>query len=193
MIKYTIGLTGLICLAACGGSSNQGSGLLASDGSFITPLEDAAIGTANFAGTNNGYVFQVGLDDARSQFLTEASLLDGTNLPSPQPSGDGEMTAAYEYAVVQGPDTDEVGLIADRQFVTGDMTLTIDFTDGTLSGSDNGLALDGTFDATGQLTGSASFEDMTGDLAGDVSSTQAVGIFNGQSVTGVFAGGFIAE
>lgn len=190
-VMYSV--TAFVCLAACSGSDSAKSGLLGSGGDFLVPLEDAAIGTANFPGTNNGYAFQVGLNSSRSQFLTEAALLDGANLPAPQMSGDAELTAAYELETFQFPVTDANGLTGTRQSVSGDMTLVLDFAQGTISGADNGLALDGTIDPTGAIVGTASFEDMSGALAGDASNTQAIGIFNGQSVTGVFAGGFIAE
>ncbi|SEW28468.1 hypothetical protein SAMN04488515_2022 [Cognatiyoonia koreensis] len=194
MKNVILGLTAVSCLAACGGNGGTtASGLLGADGSFLEPLEDARGGTANFAGTNNGYAYQVGMNASRSGFVTQAVLLDGTNLPAPSNGGTATMTAAYELETFEAPETDDVGLIGTRRSVAGDMALTVNFDSGTISGSDNGLAVSGNFNRTGTLEGTAQFEDMAGELAGDVGNTQAVGIFNGQSVTGIFAGGFVAE
>jgi len=185
----------LVTLSACAGASDTStsSGLLSAQGSFIEPLVEATGASATIPGTANGYAFQVGLNDNRSEFATQAQLLNDTNLPSPTSGSTAFMTGAYQLKSLEHPTVGVDGLTGTRLNRSGEITLQVNFDDMSVSGSDKILSLDGKFDATGQLQGTASLGNMTGDLFGDVSDDQAVGVFDGKSASGVFAGGFIVD
>ena len=91
-------------------------------------------------------------------------------------------------------------------FDRGNISLTADFNAGTLTGSGTGLDLgsfslllngnqlsvDGTLNGTA-LSGTVTYDGVTGPLQGLVGSDEAIGAFHGHNDSQLFAGGFIAN
>lgn len=198
-MRHFILITGTVLgLSACSttNSVTQAS-LVTDDGTFLAPLVDAQPGTDRTDGTNNGYAFQVGFNQNRSGLESQAVLLNDISLPRPSVGGTTAMSGTYQLATLTDPVTNGGGLTATPGQQSGNITLTVDFDANTIAGSDNGLVLNGTFDADGQLAGTSSFDGMTGGIAGIVSNNTAIAIFARDATStdtrGVFAGGLIVQ
>lgn len=183
-----------LAVAACssGGTDTSQTTLLNDDGTFVTPLTDPRGSIVRQTGTENGYAFQVGYNEDRTGFETQAAMFDVDTLAAPTSGGSADMTGFYQLEALVSPvmiDGDLSGTRLTRPARA--ITLTVDFENNAVSGADGGLVLDGQFTSTGQLDGTASFQGMTGDLSGVVSDADAIGVFEGKNETGVFAGGLI--
>jgi hypothetical protein len=71
----------------------------------------------------------------------------------------------------------------------GDISLSVDFADQTIQGSDRDLTVNGEFE-DGTLSGNVNYDGISGDLRGVMGGDKAVGAFHGESSDQIFAGGF---
>jgi hypothetical protein len=193
MFKGTLALCALILLAACGGSETGPSGFLSSSGGFDTQLDNAKGGSFSSDETGNGYSYEVGVLPDGSGFGANAALLPSIKLTQAPSSGSAAMIGEFHVKTLQNGVRTGGTLAGTSLDRTRPITMNVDFRHRTLSGAADGLAVSGRFNKNGELTGTATFSDMSGSMAGGVGATEAIGVFEGSGDTGVFAGGFIVD
>lgn len=123
----------------------------------------------------------------------------------PTSTGSASWNGFYNVSYLEDPVQAVTGDASNVKNVTGPINVTVDLDQLTLTGQsgDNRLAVNGTItnNGTGQntrvsngyLTGTSTFDGVTGDLAGNVASNGAIGAVAGQSLTLGYAGGFVAN
>lgn len=203
-----ITLVSCLLLTACGGLTADPTG-----SAFVTPTLAGGIfqtdgssmsgaGLSNFSG--NGYGFQVGSVDGKGLRGFSGIVQNGVVAPPPT-TGSATMTGTFKLGVIGFITSSPSSASGLATTDTGALTLVADFAKGTLTGagtgrdisssivlSGNRLSVDGQFSGTA-LTGTVSYNGVSGPLAGVVGGTEAVGAFHGHSADQVHAGGFIVN
>lgn len=195
MIRKAIGPLSFVALTACAESTTspdfQENGLQEVLGEIAYADEDAlSDGTA-------GYFLQVGLNADQTELLAEADLAAPSDLADPPVTGSAEMSGPLQLRAYVNPNSSSGSLTATGVSRTSTIDATVNFERRTLvaqSGSGAAaLTIDGVFANDGTLSGSTTYLGIAGELGGDVSGDAAVGVFEGSSSLGVYAGGFLVE
>ena len=155
--------------------------------------------------TNNGYAFDVGIapdDGIRgwTGLIPDAAV-------TAQPGGSAEMSGGFNvaWAEIISASSNNVRT-SSVQRDRGTVALVADFDAGTLRGArvprnirtptgilpENELRVPGQF-AGEALTGTVTYNGVTGPLEGIIGGNEAVGVFHGTSRQFVHAGGFIVN
>jgi hypothetical protein len=174
----------------------------ATSSGFVTPqgpfgsIENGMTQTLfglEFDADGEGYAYQSG--SVPDEGLTAVSgLLVGTNTRFWPGQGSATFSGAYEMAVVSAISLNDGTISGLQNRREGDLTLTADFAGHTLRGrSSDGLLqvrgeMDGRF-----MSGSVVYDGVVGDLQGRAGSDQAFGVFHGNNLDLIYAGGFIAD
>lgn len=157
--------------------------------------------------TGNGYGYQVGTVSGQG-LQAFAGIVPGASVAAPPASGTAQLNGRFEVAfidfiLVNGAGTSVSG---QSSLDSGTLSLTADFANGTLRGSgtgvdgrfvnislaENTLLVDGRFDGEA-LTGTVTYDGVSGPLTGLVGSNEAIGAFHGHTDGQVHAGGFIVN
>ena len=199
--SLTLLATPLFLLAACGGSSSGGAGVLVApefgaanvnnDGSIDTILINKLTGSeVNANGVGFGYVVGGYPDVLGAGGFS--GLTDATNLTGALPSGTASMQGVYRVGEIDDMAIQDGVVTGTTTQAGGLITLTADFDNATLTGNHNDLTVNGTFFGNA-LDGTVTFNGLSGDLEGQINGTRAVGAFAGGDADTVYAGGFLVD
>ena len=197
-----------LTLIACGAADQTASGFKTPDAEGelsgnISP--QVRFGNDFSAVTGNGYAYQAGaIKDAG--FQAYAGLVPGAVVEAPTNATTATMTGRFEVAFVDAILTGSETATGQGSIDSGAITLTADFAQGTLTGGGTGidggfenfflnenlLTIDGAISGT-TLSGTATYNGVSGPLQGLVGADEAIGAFHGNSDGQVHAGGFIAN
>ena len=155
--------------------------------------------------TGNTYAYAAGgIESAGLQGF--AGIVSGASVTAPPVTGSAVMTGDFEVAVLEAifvvGDQVQASGYTDR----GSLSLTADFDDRTLTGTGTGidggisnfyannnvLTVNGTFSGD-ELSGTVSYDGVSGPMTGLVGSNEAIGVFHGNDDHQVHAGGFIVN
>jgi hypothetical protein len=177
-IEMRILLVSCLGLAACGGNSAAPV--------VPVPQPNGTLETTSTGGIvrlTEGGGYRYDLTILEKTIEAKADVLPGLSITNPPATGSASMVGNFNLRVI--PD---IGAPAPQD-ITGDITLTADFDAQTLTGSGDGLGVQGTFGGT-DLGGTVSYATITGDLSGSVAADKAIGVFEGQGGKIIYAGGF---
>lgn len=176
----------LLALSACSGSPSTGPA--AFDRTDIaTPAFDGNSGTITIADLD-ALSFSNRVDPSLGLVYSAQILPGALQVPAPT-TGKAVMTGPFALRQVSGLTRTGTTYSGTARDVTGLVTLTADFGAGTLKGSGDGLAINGTL--TGDtLAGTATYAGIPAKIQGTVGATNAIGVFAGKTTTASVAGGF---
>lgn len=136
-----------------------------------------------------GYV----TDGAIPTRLAQAGVTGGKGVGTRVTNGTATYDVEWELYHMR-----DVALIDGRaQYESGigiydQITLTADFSDGTLKGARGDFAVEGRINAN-DLGGKVTYKTIEGDLEGEIGARGVIGAFAGKSKDSVFTGGFVGE
>lgn len=112
-------------------------------------------------------------------------------------SGTATLTGPWEVVGIEDivilELTDFEGRLSGQNFTNGGtITLSADFEEKTLTGSEGPLSVNGSISG-GRLSGRVTYAGDRGALGGQIGALGAVGAFHGNNDQRVFAGGFVVE
>lgn len=168
----------------------SGTAEVAADGSIETTLTELYAGQELDA-AGNGYSYVLGNYSDALGAGAFSGLTEATDLGAVPTIGIATLTGDYSVARLDGlalNDADELAWTSESK-LTEEITLTADFDAETLTGAQNDIAINGTFNS-GALAGTVTYFGLDGTLSGEIGTTQAVGSFSGGDANTVFAGGF---
>lgn len=214
-MKTLFSVAALAACAACGGSgfSTPVKSL------FVTPNADGSIQQANaFLGgattedpvisalTGNGYSIHVGISPDNG-IRGWAGVVPGAQVSAQPPSGTATMSGGFKVQSVEifNATSNDIQT-SGRFFDSGELDLVADFDAMTLTGARRPRVINtptgplaqtpinvaGTFNGT-ELSGTVTYDGVTGPLSGIIGGNEAVGVFHGNSATQLHAGGFIVN
>jgi hypothetical protein len=194
-------LAGVLPLAACSGGG--GSGAVVEDdlrfrSEIVTLNDNGTIPNQNISlrgtrgsgsdltresdGEWQGFAYQYGRVRGSRTFLGVAGIAPGTD--------PGEAATVARASYEGRYDLAHADTVVTRR--DGDIRLDADFANGTLTGSADGLEIDGRIDGT-DLSGRATFRGVSARLDGVIGTKRAVGAFAGNDDDGLLVGGIVAE
>ncbi len=141
----------------------------------------------------DGYAYVVGNQEGDG-FRAYSGILDTSAVSRVQPeSGSVTLLGTYEVASITQIDLSSTFLFGKPNRTSGNIELTADFDDNTLTGRtpSGNLRISGEFSGK-NLGGSVRYLDTAGKLTGLIDGNEAVGAFHGNDGTTIFAGGFLA-
>ncbi|SMY07916.1 hypothetical protein LOM8899_02061 [Flavimaricola marinus] len=190
---------------ALGDPTNSGFAVPSATGQLSEVQSSTAVGGSDFSSlTGNGYGYQVGSvsNDGLQGF---AGLVPGASVAPATTPGLVTMEGDFELAYIGfilAVDTEVSGSAVTDQ---GRLTMNVDFSDGSVTGSGTGidsfsnfllngnaLEIDGTLTGN-QLNGTATYNGVTGPMQGLIGSNEGIGVFQGHTDGQVHAGGFIVN
>ncbi len=206
-VRSQFSLCTVAFLAACGSSGgNEGRIVVDVDASSTLPIVSAiTIVTADgqFAGRlrnleqgfvqdtdGDGYAYRAGTSATRGA-VAEAGILPGTRV-APAPSNVVTFEGQYQLAIIDDISVTGTTLSGEIRREQGDLELVADFGRGTLSVDNGPFRVDGAI-SNGRVTGTVRYENVTGSLVGLAGADRTVGVFEGNSNTVTYAGGFVAD
>ena len=139
-----------------------------------------------------GYAYEVGVNDRNNGFAAQSGILPDTDLGAPPASGTVDMAGTFEVRTYENPRVIDEELRGDSLRRSQPITLTVDFSQGTITGAASGLSVDGEVRGS-EIGGDVTFQGIEGDLNGLVGPDDTVGAFAGETDQKVFAGGFIVS
>jgi len=180
----------LLAVSACSSDSRTHSEFQTpSNIGYLGPTLTSAVRGSDVSTSGDGYAYAVGVG-SNSDFYGYAGIVPTTTVSVPPTAGSATWSGTYKLAQITGIELPAGGLQGYTVEKTGAISLTADFTAGTLIGSGAGLTVNGTFSGS-DLSGDASYGGLNGALTGKVGTTGAVGAFHGNSGTDIYAGGFM--
>lgn len=141
----------------------------------------------------NGFAFAGGTND--SGLAGYAGIISGSTEGDIVPSGSATYDTEYTLYRVTEINLTETGFgegfVTGRPaVVNGNITLTADFDDRSLSGTSEFLSVDGRIEGT-TLSGSVTYRQVAGALDGVIGADRTVGAFHGNDKDLIYAGGFV--
>lgn len=131
-----------------------------------------------------GFAYQIGRVRNTDDFVAVAGILRENSVGGAPTVATARYTGQYNLSY------------ADRgRFeanVSGNITLTADFTNGRLTGEAGRLSIDGRINEQ-NVTGSATYRGVRATLTGQIGDSRTVGAFAGNTANAVVAGGYIAN
>ena len=208
-MRSHLALLSLVALSGCalGFGDPTDSGFATPDASGdLSRVDSGARSGSDFSAlTGNGYGNQVGAvdDDGLQGF---AGLVSGATVSAPLTTGSTTMTGDFELAVIDFIIQNGTSVTGQSTLDRGNLTLNVDFENRRVTGGGTGLdggisnivldnnvlAVDGQF-VGDALTGTVTYDGVSGPLRGLVGSNEAIGAFHGHSDNQVHAGGFIVN
>lgn len=211
MTKHILSaLAAVASLAGCGGSLTGNP----TDSAFATPSASGNLSRAtggrtgsSFSDlTGNGYGYQVGSvsNDGLQGF---AGIVPGAAVEDAPINGFAEMNGTFEVGLIDFIFQNGTQVSGQTTFDRGDITLFVDFTNNRVTGGgtglggglstnfvldNNALEVDGRIE-DGALTGTVTYDGVSGPLRGLVGANETIGAFHGHTDNQVHAGGFIAN
>ena len=173
---------------------------------FLDEVDRGARGGSDFSDeTGNGYGYQVGAvdEDGLQGF---AGLVPGASVTAAPTSGAAVMTGQFELAAIKYIITNGTSVSGQSFLDRGDVSLNVDFANGRVTGGGTGLdgglvnialdnnelIVDGRFTGD-RMTGTVTYDGVSGSLEGLAGSDEVIGSFHGHTDSALFAGGFIAN
>ncbi|MEX0287285.1 MAG: hypothetical protein AB3N23_21980 [Paracoccaceae bacterium] len=202
-------------LAACGsGTGGVGGTTTAANpvSSSVLPVSNGLVQTALSQQTNNtvsrptvGTVaYTSGLNTATGQAVAAAGISGTPNVGAARTTGTASYTTDYEYDVITNVTQSTTTIGGNRVNRAGTVQLNANFDNGTLTGGDNFLVVNGTVagstvggNVRAQYLGAPSATFSTnGALAGQIGQTGVIGTFHGtgtgaNSTSETLAGGIV--
>lgn len=159
----------------------------------ITPGTITVPGSTATITTSVGYNAITG-DPAFNAFVNPAA---GAIIPFSATGGTASYTGSYTVFAINDVTTDANNQVVGTGPVTdtGDFTAVVTLTSTpTLTGSGGGLTVNGTLDNVGFVSGTATYNGITGRIfnSAPLDATQITAAVSGGDATGGFAGGFTA-
>lgn len=184
------------------------------DSSFATPDAVGEIGRVEVfssidgadssAVTGNVYGYEVG-SVANGGLQGFAGIASGAAVSAPPPGGTVVYTGTFEVAAVDFILVNGNTVTGQGYADAGEFTLTANFETGAVTGGGTGintpfsvyhngnvLSVDGQVSGD-TLTGTATYDGVSGPMQGLVGSNEAIGVFHGHTDGQLHAGGFIAN
>jgi len=211
MLKKTItfacvGLSMAACNLTGGDISESRFATPSSSGTFSEPgrdiLRDSGLRSST---TNNLVAYNITGADFEG-FRATAGIASGASVTAPQDGGNATLSGRFDLVTMQSitESGDRISGVSFGDF--GNLTLVADFVDDTLTGSSTGfdagslntrlrnnpISVDGTISGT-TLSGTVTYNGVTGPLQGLVGGNEAIGAFHGNSDSQIHAGGFIVN
>jgi len=188
-------LVGAALVSACSGSSTTVVGGIAPGevpaSELVTLNATGTLPNRNFSTSETGGIveaaqgfrYQYGSVRGSNRFLGIAGVLPTTNPGAAPTTATATYAGNYELAHV------ERGTTTTK---SGTLSLAADFTNGTLQGNANGLAVNGTI-AGQTIGGTATYAGVSADMEGVIGRERAVAAFAGNSADALLVGGFLTE
>jgi len=193
MKKLAILFLPLLAVSACATADSR------TNSAFQTPSNIGYLGQTltnatrgnDISLTGDGYAYAVG-EEINGDFAGYAGIVPTTSVTAPPVLGSATWSGTYNLAQITGIELSTNGLQGYAASSTGAVSLTANFAAGSLIGSstDLDLTVNGTFVGS-NLSGSVSYRGLNGALTGLVGAGGAVGAFQGNSGTDLYAGGFM--
>ena len=160
-------------------------------GDLTVPLIDSDDRRGNVVGA---FAFATGREIGTGVARGYAALQPDASVTA-APSGSATYDAAFEGAIINKIVVTDDTLEGSNSLFSGNITLTAQFDDGTLSGNsdsefNNGLMVAGQI-TDQELTGNVMYRGVHGELTGLIGGDQVIGAFHGSSEDTVYAGGFV--
>ncbi len=184
-------LVPLLAISACTTAddlTHSGFQTPSNAGSIATSLTSSTRGS-DINASGDGYAYAVGVG-SNNNFYGYAGIVPTTTVSVPLASGNATWSGTYELARISGISLSNHTLYGTRSSHSGAITLHANFDTETLIGSSTYLTVNGTF-AGNNLSGNVTYRGLTGALTGLVGATGAVGAFQGNGATDLYAGGFM--
>lgn len=214
MSKVFLAAASLLALVSCGGSSatkpitideieltTSSFSEVSSNGTIDQELSGCSHSSCSGYLTDdqgNYAAYKIGIDpDGLDQFIALAgtSFIDAPidDLPT---QGQAEYAGEYRVLYIEDVEANETSnnvyqLVGFQNIDSGQITLTADFENSTLSGGSSNLSVDATFTGN-ELGGTVSYKSVEGDVQGQITSDQALAAFQGHDDVTAYAGAFIA-
>jgi len=202
----------ILCLAFSGVTACNLTGD-PTNSSFATPSRSGALNEAGGFGarsgsdfsdvTGNGYGYQVGsvTDDGLQGF---SGIVPGASV-NPG-SGVATYTGTFELALVGSISASDTFVSGSTTQDRGTISIGVDFVSGSVDGGGRGLNLasndllngneleiDGRIGSGSALSGTVTYNGVSGPLRGLAGDEEVIGAFHGHTDSQVHAGGFIAN
>lgn len=180
----------MLAISACTSDTFTHSG-------FQTPTSSGVVGTSLSSATRgsdirtsgDGYAYAVGIG-SNNNFYGYSGIMSTTSVSAPLSAGTATWSGTYELAHVYDISLSGGLLKGVKTTGTAAISLVANFTNRTLVGGNSILTVDGAFSGS-NLSGSVTYRGVDGSLTGLVGATGAVGAFQGNNATDIYAGGFI--
>ncbi len=187
-------VAGMVLLQACELATITTSRLVTPDstGDFSGDFNVIDSGVEADASGDNGFAYQTAQVGDSNELRAMAGLLPGTTGGDAPVDASATYEGTYELARVTNIRTDGGIILGNATTDAGFITLEADFIDGTLTGEDRFLEVDGTIDGQ-SLGGSVSYGEIDARLTGVIGQDRAVGAFVGDTSDEIIAGGFLVE
>ena len=164
---------------------------------YLGPNLTGAVRGNDITPAGDGYAYAVGAG-ANKDFYGYAGIVPTTVVSTPPTTGSATWAGTYKLEQITGIELTNNGIQGYKAANTGTLSLAANFGAGTLIGSSavisNGITPDLTVNGTfvgSALSGAVTFRGLTGALTGLVGATGAVGAFQGNGATDLYAGGFM--
>lgn len=202
---------GLLALGLVAGCSNEGTsgvttGFAAPDASGAIPGLDRTFvnNVITSSITGNAFAYEVGAI-TEDGFHAYSGLVPGTAVTPPPSTGQATYTGVFFVGFMGDLTTDDVSVTGIPGEDTGSIVMDIDFANGAMTAqgigiddntdallNGNAFEVTGTFSGT-QMTGTATYNGVSGPMEGLMGGNEAIGVFHGESNTQLHAGGFGAH
>lgn len=206
MKRFIAAALPLFALVACGGggnspASNPVAGVVGVGGFTAAQINDPTLAGSvgsDFETINGsilidgggGFTFS-GTVDTNAGPLVAANLADATKELDAPTSGEATMSGHWALSQINDAVEEDGEWSGSVLGDSGDITLTADFDAETLTGSGDGLSVDGTINPnTDMLAGSVTYDGLDGNLAGIIGGGSAIGVFTATGSGTGYAGGF---
>jgi len=207
--SFVLAVVGL-GMSACnliGDPTNSGFTTPTNDGTIVGKVNTSPSRSASERSTITGnvYGYQVGAvkGDGLQGF---AGIASGATVSAPLASGSATMNGTFRVGAIQNVSQNGTSFSGLAFNDVGALTLVADFDAQTLTGSGTGedgaginsrlnnnvLEIDGRFNGS-TLSGTATYDGVSGPLQGLVGANEAIGAFHGHTDGAVHAGGFIVN
>ena len=164
--------TAIVTLSDTGEIPDQGFADDTGTGSDLTVVDGAL----------TGYAYEYGLIEGTTTFKGVAGITPDSNPGAEITTGTVTYDGSYSLAHVE---IDEVNN------VNGDISLTADFGNSSVTGADGSLIVAGNFNGT-TLSGTVIYDGISADLSGVVGTEALIGAFAGNTSDELVVGGIVA-
>ena len=188
-------MIGAAALSGCVGSGESGFtnsqfNTPDSSGNYVTK-SDRELTFKKIESDGDGISYRTYLVDYEG-FTAEAGIIPGTVVAAAPVSGVVNYSGTFYVTGVREIDQIYGGIRGRPYAGSGGATLTGNFNTSKLTGSGDGLVVNGDISG-GTFDGDVVWRGIAGDLAGIIGADRTVGVFHGHNDTDVYAGGFIAD
>lgn len=191
-MKKSLLLIPMLAISACATTTNDltksGFETPTNAGDIATSLTSSQRGSV-INGTGDGYAYAVGIENG-NKFAGYAGIVPTTSVSAPPAGGVAVWSGSYQLGQITDISLSGNTLVGNASNFSSALSLTANFNAGTLFGGDEFLTVIGAFTGS-NLSGSVTYLGVPGPLTGLVGATGAVGAFQGNNATDLYAGGFM--